>query len=398
MEENKDSGKIFCFWKTCYLKSDMKIVYCLPSTWRLGGIERIISLKANLLSEMGHEVVIITTDQRGLQPYFHLSEKVKCYDLNINYDKNSNRRFIEKLKYFFYNSYIHKKRLEKLLLELHADIVISTFFNEMSILPHLKDGSKKIVEIHFSRYLFRFSRRSGIKGYIDDFSFFKSLRLLRKYSRFIVLSNEDAGNWTGLKNVEVINNVCNLRVSKRADLKEKRVIAVGRYEIQKGFDRLINAWSLISKDVPDWTLHIVGEGSLRPVLTKQIKDLGLESSVFLDGATKDIATEYLKSSIAAFTSVFEGFSMALVEAESAGLPVVSFDIPCGPKDIIRDGEDGFLIPDGDIRDFCEKILLLIKNNELREEMGEKAFKNSKRFTVENIMPKWITLFETVLKE
>lgn len=376
----------------------MKIVYCLPSTWRLGGIERIISLKANFLSEVGHEVVIITTDQHGLQPYFHLNENVKCYDLGINYDENRSFCFIKKIQRFFYNYYTHRKRLNKLLLKLKADIVISTFFNEMPILPFQKDGSKKIAEIHFSRNVFDYSRRGGIMGYIDDLSLAKSLRTLQKYSRFVVLSDEDACNWKNLNNVEVINNACPFKVSERANLKDKRIIAVGRYEFPKGFDRLISAWALISKDVPDWTLHIVGEGSLRPVLIKQIKELGLEDSAFLDGATKDVVNEYLKSSIAVFTSEYEGFLMALVEAESVGLPVVSFDTPCGPKDIIRDGEDGFLIPNGDIRDFSEKILLLIKDNELREEMGKKAFENSKRFTEENIMPKWIKLFETVLKE
>lgn len=376
----------------------MKIVYCLPSTWRLGGIERIISLKANFLSNIGHEVVIITTDQRGQQPYFHLNEEVICYDLDINYDKNRDRCFVEKFISFFYNSYIHRKRLNQLLLKLKPDIVISTFFNEMPILPFLKDGSKKIAEIHFSRNLFYYSRRSGIMGYIDDFSLVKSIRLLRKYSRFVVLSEEDAYNWRELNNVEIINNACALKILERANLKDKRVIAVGRYEPQKGFDRLIRAWSLISKDVSDWTLHIVGEGSLRPALTKQIKELGLESSVFLDGATKNVVNEYLKSSIGAFTSYFEGFLMALVEAESVGLPVVSFDTPCGPKDIVKNGKDGFLILNGDIKEFGGKLLMLIKNNDLRENMGQKAFENSKRFTEENIMRQWITLFETVLKE
>lgn len=376
----------------------MKIIYCIPSIYCMGGVERIISGKANMLTEMGHDVSIITTDQQGRPPYFKINDKIKCYDLGINYSENKRRGLIKKLFYFFYNSYLHKKRLEKLLIELRADIVISTFFNEMAFLPQIKDGSKKIVEFHFSRPMFRITRRKNIMGYVDKFMMSKNIKTLRKYDRFVVLSQEDAQNWKELNNVSVINNVCTIGIVERAKLEEHRVISVGRYEFQKGFDRLINSWALIAQQVPDWTLHIFGEGSLRPVLTKQIQDLHLENSVFLDGATNDINKELSKSSIVAFTSNYEGFPMAIIEVESAGLPVVSFDAPCGPKDIIRDGEDGFLVKNGDVKSLSERLLSLMQNYELRKEMGEKAFENSKRFTPEVIMPQWISLFETILKK
>jgi glycosyltransferase involved in cell wall biosynthesis len=376
----------------------MKIVYCLPSTYRMGGIERIVSGKANMFAEMGYDVIIITTDQQGKQPYFKISDKIKCYDLGINFDKNQRRRFIKKIFYYFYNAYLHKNRLKKLLMGLKADIVISTFFSEMGILPQIKDGSKKIVEFHFSRPMFRFTRRKGIKGYIDDFMMHQIIHSLRKYDRFVVLSHEDADNWKELNNVVVINNVCAIDITERATLEEHRVISVGRYEYPKGFDRLINAWALIAKRVPGWSLHIFGEGSLRLVLTKQIKDLHLENSVFLEGASSDVGKELSKSSIAVFSSIYEGFLMAIVEAESAGLPVVSFDAPCGPKDIIRDGEDGFLVKNGDIESLGERLLTLMQDDGLRKEMGAKAFENSKRFTPEVIMPQWLSLFETILKK
>ncbi len=376
----------------------MKIVYCLPSTCLLGGVERIVSSKANLLSEMGYDVSIVTTDQQGKQPYFKINNNIKCYDLGINYCLNGQRNFIKKLFYFFYNFYQHKKRLKKLLFELRADIVISTFRTEMGFLPKIKDGSKKIVEFHVCRPMFRITRRNGIMGYVDDFMMPKMIHSLRKYDRFVVLSHEDALNWKELNNISVINNFYSKDFAVKAKLEEHRVISVGRYEYQKGYDRLINAWALIAKQVPDWTLHIFGEGSLRPMLTKQIYDLNLEKSVFLDGATNDVGKELSKSSIVAFTSNYEGFPMAIIEVESAGLPVVSFDAPCGPKDIIRDGEDGFLVKNGDIEDFGKKLLYLMRDEKLRKKMGEKAFENSKRFTQENIIPQWISLFETILKK
>lgn len=376
----------------------MKIVYCVPSMYRLGGVERIVAKKASLLAKRGFDVSIITTDQGERPCYFEIDDKVKLYDLGINYEKNSKRFFLSKLYHFFYNKYLHKKRISRLLLELKADIVISTFFNEMGILPKMKDGSKKMIEFHFSKHLFHFFRRKGWKGKVDDYIMTQYTKTLRQYDRFVVLSKEDAENWSELDNVEVIYNVCPIEISQKSQLTAHRVISVGRYEFPKGYDRLIDAWALISKQVSDWTLHLVGEGSLREELEAKIKKMGLEASVFLDGASADVSKDYLNSSIAAFTSHCEGFLLALVEAESAGLPVVSFDTPCGPKDIIRNGEDGFLVPNGNIEKLVEKLLLLIKDESLRRIMGNKAYDNSRRFTEEIIMSQWVSLFENVLKQ
>ena len=376
----------------------MKIIYCVPSLCHLGGLERIVCHKMNLLVKRGHEVSVITTDQNGRPCYFDLNNSVKCYDLGINYEANRKRSLVKKAFYFFYNRYQHKKRLEKLLQSLRADIVISTFFNEMSILPLIKDGSKKILEFHFNKQMFKYIRRTGLQGWLDDISYKRLDRHVRKFSRFVVLTQEDADNWTKLNNMVVIPNICSLKFGCRASLTNHRVMTVGRYEYQKGFERLIDAWSLIARDVDDWTLHIVGEGSLRPDLTEQIRKKGLEHSIFLDGATKDMVSEYLNSSIAVFTSRYEGFLLAIIEAESAGVPVVSFETPCGPKDIIRNGEDGFLIFNEDIHLLAEKIRLLIQKEDLRMCMGKKAYINSQKYTEKEIITQWISLFEQVIKE
>lgn len=375
----------------------MKIVYCVPSMYHLGGVERIVAKKASLLAQRNFDVSIITTDQGGRPFYFKIDNRVKHYDLGINYEKNRKRPFLRKLYYFFYNNFLHKKRLHQLLLELKADIVISTFHNEMGILPKMKDGSTKIVELHVCRQTFSVFRRKGWRGSVDDYMMTQFIKSLRQYNRFVVLSKEDAENWKELDNVEVISNMCPIEFSQKSQMRAHRIISVGRYNTFKGYDRLIDAWALISKQVSDWTLHLVGEGSLQGELEAKIKEMDLENSVFLDGASINVSKDYLNSSIAAFTSHYEGFSLALVEAESAGLPVVSFDTPCGPKDIIHNGEDGFLVPNGNIEKFAEKLLLLIKDESLRRTMGNKAYDNSRRFTEEIIMSQWVSLFENVVK-
>ena len=374
----------------------MKIIYCIPQLYRLGGMERIVSIKMNLLVKEGYDVSVITTDQGNRPFYFELDKRIKHYDLNINYEQNTGNRLIKKFFLLLYKYYIHRRRLESLLFVLKADIVISTFSDEMFILPYIKDGSKKIVEFHFCRNMFKLLSQKGIFHLIDIFKSKRRIRSLKKFDSFVCLSNEDAQNWTELNNVEVIYNISPLKFSSKATLKEHRVISVGRYSYQKGYDRLINAWALISKEIPeDWTLHIVGEGCLRQELTDQIKRLGLENSVFLDGVSENISKDYLSSSIAVFTSHYEGFLLALAEAESAGVPVVSFDTPCGPKDIIEDGKDGFLVPNGDISQIAKKIYLLIQDEKLRTIMGRNAYENSKRFNENIIIPQWISLFDRV---
>lgn len=182
-----------------------------------------------------------------------------------------------------------------------------------------------------------------------------------------------------------------------ADLSAKRVIAAGRYGSEKGFDRLIAAWELIAQQQPDWTLHIYGEGPLRTQFEQQIERLRLNTSVFLEGETKTIEKEYAQSSIFALSSHYEGFGMVLAEAEAAGLPLVSFDVPNGPRSIIHHGENGFLVKDGDIKAYAEALLKLMDDVNLRREMGRRAYKDSRQYLPEVVMKQWTDLFEEMVR-
>ncbi len=143
-------------------------------------------------------------------------------------------------------------------------------------------------------------------------------------------------------------------------------------------------------------MYIVGEGELRSSLQRQIQQLGLEQSIILTGSTAHIEDEYLSSSIFVQSSHFEGLSMALIESMSCGLPVVSFACPCGPRDIITDSEDGFLVVDGDIEMMANRLIYLMKHFDARKKMGEKAYNSSLRFTQDSVMRKWIALFNDVV--
>ena len=130
----------------------MKIVYCIAGTYNSGGMERVLANKANYLAVHGYEVVIITTDQRGKQPFFDLDRRIRCHDLGINYEENNGKSFLNKLVHYPFKQWKHRKRLSECLKQTNADIAVSMFCNDASLLWKMNDGSRKILEIHFSRY------------------------------------------------------------------------------------------------------------------------------------------------------------------------------------------------------------------------------------------------------
>jgi len=157
-------------------------------------------------------------------------------------------------------------------------------------------------------------------------------------------------------------------------------------------------WSIVNKAHPDWRLNIFGEGSQKEHLQGLIGELGLSSVVKLHSPTKDIRNEYLRSSFLVMTSVFEGLPMTLLEAQVLGLPMVSYACKCGPREIIRDGENGFLIEGQDRVEMSRKIIDLIEDEELRKRMGRKSVEYSEIFSREKVMSKWIDLFNRLIAE
>lgn len=377
----------------------MKIVYCMFGFFNKGGIERVISNKANYLVLQGHEVHIVTTDQKERPLAFPLNPKVKFHDLEINYSLRPHSSYYSKIHCYLHNSNFHKVRLKKLLEELKADIVISTFENETYLLPKIKDGSKKIVEFHYTYFMFKIRKnRKGILGVFDRYLEWKKLQAMKKYDRLVVLTNEDKANWKGYNNIEVISNAQTFQCKQPSLLENNKVIAVGRYSYEKGFDRLIKAWDIINKEIKGWTLHIIGDGGCREALQNQINELGLNRCVFLDGFKSNMKEEYLDASLFVLSSRYEGFGMVLLEAMSCGVPAVSFDCPCGPKDLITDGENGYLVEDDDIEKLADRIVYLIRHPEKRKEMGTMAYKRSADYSEDKIMKQWMELFNEVLAD
>ncbi|WP_160068656.1 glycosyltransferase family 4 protein [Sphingobacterium bovisgrunnientis] len=378
----------------------MKILYYLPSLYASGGLERIIVFKANYFASNfpDTEVIILTSEQRGLPSYFPLSQNVRHIDLDVVIDYPFHQSPLMKALRFPGRYFSFKKKFIHVLQQERPDIVISTIRREINFLPLLKDSSVKLAEFHVTKKFYNPSLGNPVSAMLDWVNRIKERQMinkLRQMDALVFLTEQEKGFWPELNNLHVIPNPSVINPTQQADCQAKRVIAVGRFAPQKGFDLLIAAWSFVVKKHPDWELKIYGEG-MRENLQKQIDRLAIGENCKLEDTTVDIEEKYCESSIFVLSSRYEGFGMVLVEAMSCGVPAVAFDCPCGPSEIIRHGEDGLLVENGNIRELAENICVLIEDDGLRKRMGAKARLNSERYQMEHIAPQWRSLFESLL--
>lgn len=376
----------------------MKIIYCTHSTYNPGGMERVLLNKVTYLSALPEwEVSVVTTDQHQRPSFYPFPEKVRMTDLEINYSDDNDKGIWKKITSYLCKRKEHKRKLTALLLKEKPDIVVSLYPSESSFIPDIKDGSKKVLELHFNKFFRIQYGRKGIIGLIDRWRTRQDERIVRRFDKFVVLTNEDKGYWGGLPNIEVIPNAA-IHVSKNySEVKNKRVIAVGRLDYQKGFDRLIQAWKLVQHTgrFSDWKLDIFGQGEWREMLQQMIDKQGLQNTIKINPPTNAILNEYVHSSLLVMSSNYEGFGMVLVEAMSCGVPVISFDCKCGPKDIIQPGINGLLVPNGDIQALAYAMMVMMADEAYRKMLSQNARKVVDTYSEEAVMAQWIRLFTSI---
>lgn len=367
----------------------MKIVYIIPELSYPGGIGRVTSNKANYWKSKGHDVSIITDIQGTVPDYYALDQGIQHFDLGF---KTTIFSRIKKL-------YLWRKYIKNKLEELRPDIVVYTFFKK-PVACSFK--YKSVVECHFNHEVNRLQEAafhySVLKKIANRILEFKRNKCLRFFDFFCVLSNEDRMLWESsgnYPNIHVIPNMQSFTCDTPSSLKYQRVIAVGRYDAQKSFDRLIHIWARVVPYCHGACLDIFGQGPDREIYQSMIEELRLSSSVRLMPPVKDIRKEYLNSSLLCFTSTYEGFSMVLIEAMTCGLPVISYDVPCGPKDIITDGINGFLVKDRDEETYANRIVQILNDDNLRKQMGMMAYKKAnEEYSMEKVMKKWEKLLNS----
>ena len=377
----------------------MKILYVVERVNLRGGYDRIIIEKANYLAEHGCEVIICVSSHALSKPFYPISEKVKLVDFDIDFD--------QQYKYsLFIRAYIYKKlmrRYRKMLSNLlvieHADIVITTLGREIDFITEINDGSAKVGESHIAkdyvRNLHLMEQRGFIYRIIAKYWRKKIDHKVKKLAALVLLTQHDANSWDGLAKTVVIPNSLPFYPPHGSSCENKQVIFVGRLNEQKGLEYLVDTWMKVNQKHPDWVLHVFGDGEQKQLLLQMIKEAGLECAIIVNQPTPMIMEMYLESSIFLLTSRFEGFGMVIIEAMICGLPVVSFDCPWGPADIIRDGEDGFLVEYLNTDEAAQRVCQLIESAMLRKNMGVKARLNVQRYNRDVVMKQWIDLFKSL---
>ena len=376
-----------------------KIVFCTPALYSAGGVERIVSFKANYFAEqLGYDVTIIVTEGRGRDCYFPLSDKVKVINLELGFEELWRASFMKKVFLYLSKQRQYKRLLKAELMRIRPDFTISMLRREINFLTDIQDGSMKIGELHVNRANYRnfeVNDTNLVKSLFAKFWMKSLVGKLRHLDRLVVLTDRGKSDWPELANVTVIPDPIPLQTEVVSQLKEKRVVTIGRYAYQKGYDLLLHIWSEVEKKFPDWSLSIYGMGN-QSQYSQLMKNLGIDAQrCLLNGPVNDVSKIYGESSVFVLSSRFEGFGLVLAEAMSCGVPVVSFDSPYGPSDIITDGVDGFLIKDWNEKAFADKVCLLIEEADLRQRMGQAAIHSSQRFQPDRIILEWQKLFESL---
>ena len=375
----------------------MNILYCVPALYNPGGMERILTEKVNYLANLeGYNLFVFTTDQDNRPLYFKLDDRVTVHHSNLNFNQYFSCNFLEKYLGTKKLLRLYEQQLQAYIKKNNIDIIVSLGGKELEFLYKIKTTSAKICELHFSidiRKQFILSRGTNpLFKLIGKYRAWEMIQQTKKLDQLVVLTKEDEEKLKLThQNVTQIYNFSPLAPTVKAPLNQKKIVAVGKLDPQKGFDLLIEACRFI-KNWDGWILEIYGQGPDEEQLRSKISFYELEKHIFLKGITRKVEEVYHSASFYVLSSRFEGFPMVLLEAISFGLPIVSFDCATGPNEVIVNDDCGLLVEEGNTKKLGEAMQRMICSREEREEKSERAFQKSKFFSKDEIMKQWLELF------
>ncbi|HHW7570483.1 TPA: glycosyltransferase family 4 protein [Mannheimia haemolytica] len=337
-----------------------KVVFIISSLLHRSGMERVACNLANLfVSELGCEVSIINRDTDSINVAYKLDSNVDVLKFNGNV-----------LKFYF--------DIQRYLEEYKPDCIIVHNMGKLSILCSFLRRNIKLVSLEHVA----FDSRTVLLKLISRFCY-------RRIDRVITLTHKDRESYDDwYPHAQVIYNICPFSPLEENYKRENRVISIGRLTYQKNFNALLNAWKIVKKKIPaDWRLEIYGVGEEFEQLNNFIRVNNL-TSVQLMGLAESVENIYTKASFFVMSSRYEGLPMVLIEAQTFALPIIAFDCPHGPSEVIENNRNGYLVNNQDITSLADKILDLILSSEKRELFSNNALVDSKRFQQENIIELW----------
>ena len=362
----------------------MRLLYIVPKIKIAGGVARVLAIKANYFVEhFGYEVHILSQNEENEMPFYEFDSEIVFHNMILKGNI-----------FKFFSSF--QKQINQKINQIKPDVILVADNGlKAFVFPFIIQTKVPIVfECHGSKFIEEDVQKTNfiaksiqkVKYRFKDFG-------ARNFTRTVALSDENLKEWN-VENGIVIPNPSWIRSKKTADLKSKKVIAIARNSYEKGLDRLLLIWKEIGEKYPDWTLDIYTDDV--DSLENEALKLEIESGINYIHFVKNIQKKYLKASICVMTSRTEGFPMVLLEAMASGLPCIAYDCPTGPRAIITNAENGFLIPDNNIEMYIEKLSFLIENEEVRFKFGLDAKETSKQYSVKKIMEQWREFLESLV--
>ncbi|MBE8723643.1 glycosyltransferase family 4 protein [Flavobacterium hungaricum] len=364
----------------------MKLLYIVPKIKNAGGVARVIAVKANYFTQnFGYEVHILSQNEESKPAFYDFDSRISFHNMTL-----------EGTIFHFFSSF--KKSINQAIREINPDIILVADNGLKAFLvPFITNTKKPIVfECHGSKFVEEREVKTnmfskiirGTKYRFKDFS-------ARRFTRVVALSNKNLSEWK-ISNGIVIPNPNWIGKAGKAAYKNTKVIAIARNSYEKGLDRLLVIWEKIHPKHPEWILNIYTDDT--ESLTEMIKDSKILFSINIHNFVSNIEEKYLESSLYAMTSRTEGFGMVLLEAMSLGIPCLAFDCPVGPRTLIKDNENGYLIPDGNFDLYVEKLSYLMNNEEERIRLGLAGNETAKLFSIEKIMKDWKMFFDELIEK
>jgi glycosyltransferase involved in cell wall biosynthesis len=391
----------------------VKIRFLITNAYGVGGT---IKTTYNVAGELAkrHDVEIVSLHRNREVPAFAVPPGVKVRRLTDRsrsaqaadrtaVGRRRLRVWAKRLLRLCPSVLIHRADYRYKRFSLHTDMHLWRFIRSV------EDGVLVGTRAAFNLVIARLARPGVVAVGQEHLNFTKYKPALREAFReayphleaYATLTERDAAAFRQLlgnnANVVCIPNGIPAVEGPRSDNSSRIVVAAGRLAPQKGFDRLIPAWARVHEKHPDWELRIFGGGRLKGELEQLIAEHGLEESVRLMGYTNQLPEEMARASFYVMSSHFEGFPMVLLEAMATGLPVVSFDCPNGPRDLVSEGRDGFVVPNGNVRALADGINKMIElGDDARRSFGEAAFEKAAQYRVDAVAVRWEQLFEDLL--
>ena len=359
-----------------------KICFFSGDITRNGGTERVSAMIANALAKQGfYEILFLSLTEQAKKPFFPLEKNIRHYALGKKWI-NPGPGYLKVIPL-----------LRRFLKQKAVDIIIDIdIVLDILSIPAAKGLKTKIIS--WEHFNYGFEMESLYRRYILKYS-------VKRTDYVVTLTDGDRksyGNYLKrAKNISAIYNPMQETDGILAEEKEPWLITVGRLIPRKGIDYLAKIAVPILKKYPGWKWLIVGDGEEYPFLQSVIKQNHLEKQLILTGRADDVNNYLKKAQIYVMTSRCEGLPMCLLEAKAFCLPIVSFDIPTGPNEIIEHGRNGYLIPPFDCKEMAEKLMLLIEDMPLREKFATHAQDNIAKFQMKHIIKNWNEVLCSLLR-